>query len=186
MNAMGPSRKRRSLTEIQLRIAEFKSSEPSRTEFAARLGVHPLSTDRRLRITHPTQSPQPTQSIASQNSPAFVPALCMPSASASSADGLENVAPSDWALRLPPGLDPSALRSILDLLPRGCAFSPTFGSISWPVRRIFAVLNRRMREKSPRDVGRFFAPAFDRRRSYFRQRGNPEVRRTLTLKVGLA
>ncbi len=112
MNSIAASRKRRGLAEIQLRIAEFKSSELSKTEFAARLGVHPLSMDRWLRIT------QPTQSIASQNSPAFVPALCPPSASASSADGPESVAPFDWALRLPPGLDPSTLQSILDILSR--------------------------------------------------------------------
>ncbi len=40
---MVPSRKRRGLTEIQLRIAEFKSSGLSKAEFAARLNVHPLS-----------------------------------------------------------------------------------------------------------------------------------------------
>ena len=43
---MVPSRKRRGLAEIQLRIAEFKSSGLSKAEFAARLGVHPLSMDR--------------------------------------------------------------------------------------------------------------------------------------------
>ncbi len=109
---MVPSRKRLGLAEIQLRIDEFKRSGLSKAEFAARLGVHPLSMDRRLRITHPTHS------IASQNSPAFVPVLCMLPASVSSADGPESVAPSGGALRLPPGLDPSTLRSILDLLPR--------------------------------------------------------------------
>ncbi len=115
------SRKRRGLAEIQLRIAEFKSSELSKTEFAARLGVHPFSIGRWLRITQQTQSPQspqPTHSIASKKSPAFVHVLCTPSASASSADWPEIVAPSGWALRLPPGLDPSTLRSILDILPR--------------------------------------------------------------------
>ena len=118
---MVPSRKRRGLAEIQLRIAEFKSSGLSKAEFAARLGVHPLSMERWLRITQqtqPTQPPQPAQSIAFQNSPAFVPVICTPSASASSADWPESVAPSGWALRLPPGLDPSTLRSILDSLPK--------------------------------------------------------------------
>ncbi len=138
MNSRVPSRKRRGLAEIQLRITEFNSSGFSKTEFAAKLGVDPLSMDRGLRITHPTQLPQPTHSIASQNSPAFVPVLCTPSASAISADGPESVAPSGWALRLPPALDPSTLRSILDLLTRCCAFSPTLGSISRPARRIFA------------------------------------------------
>ena len=72
---MVPSRKRRGLAEIQLRIAEFKSSGPSKTAFPARVGVHPLSMDRWLRITHPTPAPQPPHFIASQNSPAFVPVL---------------------------------------------------------------------------------------------------------------
>ena len=49
---MVPSRKRRGLAEIQLRIAEFKSSGLTKTEFATRLGVHPhlyaLVTERRL------------------------------------------------------------------------------------------------------------------------------------------
>ena len=138
MNSLAPSRKRRGLAEIQLRIAEFKSSGLSKTEFAAKLAVHPLSMDRWLRITHSTQSPQPTQSIASQNSRAFVPVLCTPSASASSADGPERVATSGWTLRLPPCLAPSTLRSILDILPRCKAFSPTLGSISRSVRPIFA------------------------------------------------
>jgi len=111
---------------------------------------------------------------------ACVPMLCTPSASASSADGSESVAPSSWALRLPPGLDPSTLRSILDILPRCGAFSPTLGSISRPVRKIFARLNQRRSEKSPRDFGRTFAPAFDRRISYFRQRGKHGVGRRLT------
>ena len=53
------------------------------------------------------QSPQPTHSIASQNSPAFVPVLCTPSASASSADEPEIVALSGWAIRLPLSLDHS-------------------------------------------------------------------------------
>ncbi|MSU32630.1 MAG: hypothetical protein EXS25_08245 [Pedosphaera sp.] len=117
MNSIEPSRKRLGLAEIQLPITEFKSSGLSKTEFAASLGVHPLSIDRWLRITHPiqpTQPQQPARFIASQNSPAFVPVHRTPSASASSADGSEIVAPSGWALRLPPGLDPSTLRSILD------------------------------------------------------------------------
>ena len=38
---MVPSRKRRGLAEIQLRIAEFKSSGLTKTEFAGRLGGHP-------------------------------------------------------------------------------------------------------------------------------------------------
>ena len=118
MNTMVLSRKRRGLAEIQLRIAEFKRSGLSKAESPARLGVHPLSMDRWLRITQPTQSPQPTHFIASQNSPAFVPVLRTPSASASSADGPESVALSGWALRLPSGLDPSTLRSILDILSR--------------------------------------------------------------------
>ncbi len=118
MTSIAPSRKRRGLAEIQLRIAEFKSSGLSKAEFAAKLGVHRLAMERWLQITHLTQSPQPTPFIASQNSPAFVPVLDTPSASASSADGPESVAPSGGALRLPPGLDPSTLRSILDLLPR--------------------------------------------------------------------
>ena len=46
------SRKRRGLAEIQRRIAEFKSSGLTKTEFATRLGVHPhlyaLVTERRL------------------------------------------------------------------------------------------------------------------------------------------
>ena len=131
MNSRVPSRRRRGLAEIQLRIAKFKSSGLSKTEFAARLGVHSLSMDRWLRITHPTQSPQPlqpTHSIASQNTPAFVPVLCTPSASASSTDGPESVAPSGWALRLPPGLDPSTVRSILDVLP---AKRPGIEGILW-------------------------------------------------------
>ena len=82
----GLSRKRRGLAEIQLRIAEFKRSGLSKPEFAARVGVHPLSMDRWLRITQPSQSPQPTHFIASKNSPAFVPVLCTLPASASSAD----------------------------------------------------------------------------------------------------
>ncbi|MSU32889.1 MAG: hypothetical protein EXS25_09590 [Pedosphaera sp.] len=121
MHSIEPSRKRRGLAEIQLLITEFKSSGLSKTEFAARLGVHPLSIDRWLRITHPTQPTQPQQParfIASQNSPAFVLLHRTPSASASSADGPEIVAPSGWALRLPPGFDPSTLRSILDILSR--------------------------------------------------------------------
>ncbi len=128
---MVPSRKRRGLAEIQLRIAEFKSSGLSKAEFAARLGVHPLSMERWLRITQqtqPTQPPQPAQSIAFQNSPAFVPVICTPSASASSADWPESVAPSGWALRLPPGLDPSTVRSILDVLP---AKRPGIEGILW-------------------------------------------------------
>ncbi len=52
---MVPSRRRRGLVEIQLRIAEFKSTALSKTEFAARLSFHPLSMDRWLRIIHPTQ-----------------------------------------------------------------------------------------------------------------------------------
>ena len=116
---MVSSKKRCGLAEIQLRIAEFKNSGLSKTEFAGRLGVHRLSMGRWLRITHPTQSPQPTQSIASQNSPAFVPVLCMPSASASSADGPESVTRCGWALRLPPDLDSLTFRSILDIPPRG-------------------------------------------------------------------
>ncbi|MSU33249.1 MAG: hypothetical protein EXS25_11480, partial [Pedosphaera sp.] len=63
MNSIEPSRKRRGLAEIQLLITEFKSSGLSKTEFAASLGVHPLSIDRWLRITQqtqPTQLPQPT------------------------------------------------------------------------------------------------------------------------------
>jgi hypothetical protein len=36
---MVPTRKRRGLAEIQLRIAEFESSGLSKTEFAARLGA---------------------------------------------------------------------------------------------------------------------------------------------------
>ena len=103
---MVPSRNRRGLAEIQLRMTEFNNSGFSKAEIAARLGFDPLSMDRGLRITHPTQLPQSTQSIASQNSPAFVPVLCTPSASASSADGPESVAPSGCALRLPPGLAP--------------------------------------------------------------------------------
>ncbi len=55
MNSMVPSRRRRGLVEIQLWIAEFKSSGLSKTEFAERLGFHPLSMDRWLRIIHPTQ-----------------------------------------------------------------------------------------------------------------------------------
>ena len=100
---MVPSRNRRGLAEIQLRITEFNNSGFSKAE---RLDFDPLSMDRGLRFTHPTQLPQSTQSIASQNSPAFVPVLCTPSASASSADGPESVAPSGRALRLPPGLAP--------------------------------------------------------------------------------
>ncbi len=60
MNSMVPSRKRRGLAEIQVRIAEFKRSGLSKAEFASSLGVHPLSMDRGLRITQPTQPPQPT------------------------------------------------------------------------------------------------------------------------------
>ncbi len=138
MNSRVPSRKRRGLAEIQLRIAEFKCSRLSKAEFAGRVGVHPLSIDRWLRITHPTQSPQPTPFIASQNSPAFVPVLDTPSASASSADGSESVGPSGGARRQPRGWDPSTLRFILAPPPRGWAFSPTLGSISRPVRPIFA------------------------------------------------
>ncbi len=48
---MVPSRKRRGLAAIQLRIAEFISSGLSKAEFAARLGVHPLLIDRWLRIS---------------------------------------------------------------------------------------------------------------------------------------
>ena len=98
---MVQSRKCRGLAEIQLRIAEFKSSELSKTEVAARFGVHPLSMGRWLRITHSTQSPQPTHFIASQNSPSFVPVLCTLSASASSADEPESVAPSGWPFGCP-------------------------------------------------------------------------------------
>ncbi len=101
MDSTVPSRKRLGLAEIKLRIAEFKDSGLSKAKFAARLGVHPLSMDRWLRITHPTQSPQSTHSSASQNSPAFVPLLCTPSASASSADWPEIVAPSGWAFDCP-------------------------------------------------------------------------------------
>jgi hypothetical protein len=139
--------------------------------------------ERWLRITHPTQSPQPTPFIASQNSPAFVLVLDTPSASASSADGSESVGPSGGARRRLRGWDPSTLRSILDLPPRGWAFSPTLGSISRLVRPIFALLNQRRSAKSPLDFGRPFAPAFDRRRGYFRQRGNHGVGRTLTDKL---
>ncbi|MSU32454.1 MAG: hypothetical protein EXS25_07325, partial [Pedosphaera sp.] len=99
MNSIKPSRKRRGLAEIQLLITGFKSSGLSKTEFAASLGVHPLSIDRWLRITQQTQQtqlPQPTHSIASQNSPAFVPVHRTPSASASSVDLPEIVAPSGW------------------------------------------------------------------------------------------
>ena len=109
---MVPSWKRRGLAEIQLRIAEFKSSRLSKAEFSVRLGVHPLLIDRWRRINHPTHF------ITSQNSPTFVPVLCTPSASVSSADWPEGVAPPIWALRVPLGLDPSTLRSILHILPR--------------------------------------------------------------------
>ncbi|MSU31690.1 MAG: hypothetical protein EXS25_03315 [Pedosphaera sp.] len=47
MNSIEPSRKRRGLAEIQLLITEFKSSGLSKTEFAASLGVHPFSIDRK-------------------------------------------------------------------------------------------------------------------------------------------
>ncbi|MSU32795.1 MAG: hypothetical protein EXS25_09100 [Pedosphaera sp.] len=65
MNSSEPSRKRLGVAEIQLLITEFKSSGLSKTEFAARLGVHPFSIDRWLWITHPRQPPQSTHSIAS-------------------------------------------------------------------------------------------------------------------------
>ncbi|MSU32237.1 MAG: hypothetical protein EXS25_06200 [Pedosphaera sp.] len=93
MNSIKPSRKRRGLAEIQLLITEFKSSGLSKAEFAASLGVHPLSFDRWLRITHSTE---PARFIASQNSPAFVPVHRTPSAAASSADWPEIIAPSGW------------------------------------------------------------------------------------------
>ena len=74
MNVPSPDsrRRRRSQSEVQALVRQFRQSGLSAEDFAARMGVHPMSVRRWLRISA-------SQASVPDSKPRFIPVqLCQP------------------------------------------------------------------------------------------------------------
>ena len=105
-------RRYRSRSEVQDLVRQFHQSGLSTSDFAARMGVHPMSVRRWIRISA-------SQASTPDAKPRFVPVQIRPPDSASSqGPSAEIINPSGWRLRFPMTLDSQSLVPLIDILRR--------------------------------------------------------------------
>ena len=114
MNVPSPDsrRRRRSRSEVQDLVHQFHQSGLSAKDFAARMGVHPMSVRRWLRISS-------SQASTPDAKPRFIPVqLRPPDVASPHASSAEIINPSGWRLRFPVAVDSQGLAPLIDILRR--------------------------------------------------------------------
>ena len=114
MNVPSPDsrRRRRSRSEVQDLVRQFHQSGLSAEDFAARMGVHPMSVLRQIRISS-------SQASTPDAKPRFIPVqLRPPDVASPHASSAEIINPSGWRLRFPVAVDSQSLAPLIDILRR--------------------------------------------------------------------
>ena len=114
MNVPSPDsrRRRRSRSEVQDLVRQFHQSGLSAKDFAARMGVHPMSVRRWIRISA-------SQASTPDAKPRFIPVqLRQPDVASSQDPGVEIINPAGWRLRFPMTVDSQSLVPLIDILRR--------------------------------------------------------------------
>ena len=114
MNVPSPDSRRRyrSRSEVQDLVRQFHQSGLSAKDFAARMGVHPMSVRRWIRISS-------SQASTPDANPRFIPVqLRPPDVASPHASSAEIINPSGWRLRFPVAVDSQSLVPLIDILRR--------------------------------------------------------------------
>ena len=114
MNVPSPDsrRRRRSRSEVQDFVHQFHQSGLAAKDFAARMGVHPMSVRRWIRISA-------SQASTPDAKPRFIPVqLRQPDIASSQGPAAEIINPTGWRLRFPVALDSQSLAPLVDILRR--------------------------------------------------------------------
>ena len=112
MNVPSPDSRRRyrSRAEVQDFGRQFHQSGLSAKDFAARMGVHPMSVRRWIRISS-------SQASVPDSKSRFIPVqLRQPDAASSQGPAAEIINPSGWRLRFPVAVDSQSLAPLIDIL----------------------------------------------------------------------
>ena len=108
----GSRRRYRSRSEVQDLVRQFHQSGLSAKDFAARMGVHPMSVRRWIRIWA-------SQASVPDSKPRFIPVqLRQPDVASPHASSVEIINPSGWRLRFPVAVDSQSLVPLIDILRR--------------------------------------------------------------------
>ena len=114
MNVPSPDSRRRyrSRSKVQDLVRQFHQSGLSAKDFAARMGVHPMSVRRWIRISS-------SQASTPDANPRFIPVqLRPPDVASPHASSAEIINPSGWRLRFPVAVDSQSLVPLIDILRR--------------------------------------------------------------------
>ena len=114
MNVPSPDSRRRyrSRSEVQDLVRQFHQSGLSAEDFAARMGVHPMSVRRWLRLSS-------SQASTPDAKPRFIPVqLRPPDPALPHGSSAEIINPAGWRLRFPMTVDSQSLAPLIDILRR--------------------------------------------------------------------
>ncbi|MFM8419507.1 MAG: IS66 family insertion sequence element accessory protein TnpA [Verrucomicrobiota bacterium] len=102
----------RSRSEVQDLVRQFHQSGLSAKDFAARMGVYPMSVRLWIRISA-------SQAFVPDSKPRFIPVqLRPPDVASSQGPAVEIINPSGWRLRFPVAVDSQSLTPLIDVLRR--------------------------------------------------------------------
>ena len=105
-------RRYRSRSEVQDLVRQFHQSGLSAKDFAARMGVHPMSVRRWIRISS-------SQASVPDSESRFIPVqLRQPDVASPHASSVEIINPAGWRLRFPVAVDSQSLVPLIDILRR--------------------------------------------------------------------
>ena len=105
-------RRYRSRSEVLDLVRQFHPSGLSTKDFAASMGVHPLSVRRWIRITS-------SQASTPKPKPRFIPVqLRQPDGASPQNPAVEIINPAGWRLRFPMAVDSQSLAPLIDILRR--------------------------------------------------------------------
>jgi len=103
-------RRRRSQSEVQDLARQFHQSGLSTKDFAASMGVHPMSVRRWIRLSS-------SQASTPDPKARFIPVqLRQPNVASPQNPDIEIINPAGWRLRFPMAVDSQSLAPLIDIL----------------------------------------------------------------------